>query len=170
MAEPAAATPAITPAAASVPTAAASSREGDAAATGPSGQLQQELHAATSEMLAKITALETELASAKASASASPSEAFDIGAYRAERLAATPPNIIECAEAGEGGSQEACHLPAAVEGVPVVGELREGAFVGYGHGCWGILLAPATGEALANQIATGASPFLDLGRFDPRRF
>ena len=36
---------------------------------------------------------------------------FDIGAYRAARLAATPPNIIECAEAGEGGSQEACHLP-----------------------------------------------------------
>ena len=66
-----------------------------------------------SEMLAKITALETELASASERASASPSEAFDIGAYRAERLAATPPNIIECAEAGEGGSQEACHLPAA---------------------------------------------------------
>lgn len=36
---------------------------------------------------------------------------FDIGAYRAKALAATPPNIIECAEAGEGGSQEACHLP-----------------------------------------------------------
>ena len=36
---------------------------------------------------------------------------FDIGAYRAERLAATPPNIIECAEATAGASQEACHLP-----------------------------------------------------------
>jgi adenylyl-sulfate kinase len=36
---------------------------------------------------------------------------FDIGAYRAERLAATPPNIIECAEANAGESQEACHLP-----------------------------------------------------------
>jgi len=36
---------------------------------------------------------------------------FDIGAYRAERLAATPPNIIECAEAEEGENQEACHLP-----------------------------------------------------------
>ena len=55
MAQPAAATPAATPAAAAVPTAAASSTEGDAAATGPSGQLQQELHAATSEMLAKMT-------------------------------------------------------------------------------------------------------------------
>ena len=55
MAEPDAAAPAIMPAAASMPTAAASSSEGDAAATGPSGQLQQELHAATSEMLAKMT-------------------------------------------------------------------------------------------------------------------
>ncbi len=36
---------------------------------------------------------------------------FDIGAYRAEALARTPPNIIECAEAEAGASQEACHLP-----------------------------------------------------------
>jgi len=35
---------------------------------------------------------------------------FDIGDYRAKQLAATPPHIIECAEAGEGGSQEKCHL------------------------------------------------------------
>ncbi|KAJ8611983.1 hypothetical protein CTAYLR_004384 [Chrysophaeum taylorii] len=38
-------------------------------------------------------------------------EAFDIASYREAALAATPPNIIECVEAGEGGSQEACHLP-----------------------------------------------------------
>jgi len=35
---------------------------------------------------------------------------FDIGAYRAEKLAAIPPHIIECLEAGEGASQEICHL------------------------------------------------------------
>ena len=39
-----------------------------------------------------------------------PTQPFDIGLYREEALAATPPNIIECAEAGDGGSQEACHL------------------------------------------------------------
>ena len=38
------------------------------------------------------------------------SSEFDIGAYRAARLSQTPPHIIECAEAGEGGSQEKCHL------------------------------------------------------------
>ena len=36
---------------------------------------------------------------------------FDIGAFRAAALAATPPNIIECVEASDGGSQEVCHLP-----------------------------------------------------------
>jgi 3'-phosphoadenosine 5'-phosphosulfate synthase len=35
---------------------------------------------------------------------------FDIGAYRQAILSKTTPHIIECAEAGEGGSQEACHL------------------------------------------------------------
>eukprot|EP01038_Epipyxis_sp_PR26KG_P007808 gene7808-10604_t len=43
---------------------------------------------------------------------ASPSAGnFDIGAYREKILAQTTPHIIECIEAGEGGSQEACHLP-----------------------------------------------------------
>lgn len=36
---------------------------------------------------------------------------FDIGAYREKILSQTTPHIIECIEAGEGGSQEACHLP-----------------------------------------------------------
>jgi hypothetical protein len=36
---------------------------------------------------------------------------FDIGAYRKEILSKSTPHIIECIEAGEGGSQEACHLP-----------------------------------------------------------
>mmetsp|Transcript_19488 Transcript_19488/g.62573 ORF Transcript_19488/g.62573 Transcript_19488/m.62573 type:complete len:278 (-) Transcript_19488:2868-3701(-) len=42
-----------------------------------------------------------------------PTQPFDIATYREQALAATPPNIIECAEAGAGGSQEACHLPRA---------------------------------------------------------
>eukprot|EP01033_Poteriospumella_lacustris_P002066 gene2066-1505_t len=36
---------------------------------------------------------------------------FDIGAYRKQILSRSTPHIIECIEAGEGGSQEACHLP-----------------------------------------------------------
>ena len=36
---------------------------------------------------------------------------FDIGAYREKVLSQSTPYIIECLEAGIGGSQEACHLP-----------------------------------------------------------
>ena len=68
--------------------------------------------------------------------------------------------------------KQACHLPTAPDGVPVVGAVpgRRGAFVGTGHGCWGILLGPATGEALANLVATGDAKTVDLRSFDPARF
>ncbi|CBJ26660.1 similar to 3-phosphoadenosine 5-phosphosulfate synthase 2 isoform 2 [Ectocarpus siliculosus] len=36
---------------------------------------------------------------------------FDVGKCRKESLEQTTPHIIECSEAGEGGSQEVCHLP-----------------------------------------------------------
>ena len=69
-------------------------------------------------------------------------------------------------------TRQACHLPSAPDGVPLIGPIpnRSGAFVATGHGCWGILLAPATGKALAELIATGRSSSVDLSPFDPRRF
>ena len=42
-------------------------------------------------------------------------------------------------------------------------------FCATGHGCWGVLLAPATGEAMAELIVTGASK-LDLSPFSLSRF
>ena len=44
-------------------------------------------------------------------AGSTPAQPFDIGAYREKILSQSTPYIIECAEATEGGSQEACHLP-----------------------------------------------------------
>jgi glycine/D-amino acid oxidase-like deaminating enzyme len=38
-----------------------------------------------------------------------------------------------------------------------------------GHGVWGILNAPATGEAMAELIADGAARTVDLRPFDPAR-
>ena len=49
--------------------------------------------------------------SALAPAPISSASDCDIGAYRSKVLAQTTPHIIECFEAGEGGSQEVCHLP-----------------------------------------------------------
>jgi len=45
------------------------------------------------------------------SSASSSHHVFDIGAYREKILGQSTPNIIECAEADAGGSQEVCHLP-----------------------------------------------------------
>ena len=44
-----------------------------------------------------------------------------------------------------------------------------GAYVAAGHGPWGILEAPAGGEALAGLVAGGEPGPVDLGPFDPGR-
>ena len=38
-----------------------------------------------------------------------------------------------------------------------------------GHSVWGILNAPATGEAMADLVADGAAHSVDLSPFDPGR-
>jgi glycine/D-amino acid oxidase-like deaminating enzyme len=45
----------------------------------------------------------------------------------------------------------------------------EGVYVATGHSVWGILNAPATGQALAELIAEGVSRTTDLRPFDPGR-
>jgi glycine/D-amino acid oxidase-like deaminating enzyme len=45
----------------------------------------------------------------------------------------------------------------------------EGVYVATGHNVWGILNAPATGEALADLIADGVARSIDLTPFDPMR-
>ena len=50
-------------------------------------------------------------------------------------------------------------------GAVVVG----GAYVATGHNVWGILNAPATGEAMAELIVDGKAHTLDLNPFDPIR-
>ena len=50
------------------------------------------------------------------------------------------------------------------DGIPVIGELPgvKGAFIASGHGCWGILNGPATGEALAELLVDGKTKHLDI--------
>jgi glycine/D-amino acid oxidase-like deaminating enzyme len=49
--------------------------------------------------------------------------------------------------------------------VPGVG----GAYIATGHSVWGILNAPATGEALAELIVDGVARGVDLSPFEPGR-
>lgn len=68
-------------------------------------------------------------------------------------------------------AQQACFRPVTEDGLPLIGKVpqSEGLYVATGHNVWGILNAPATGEALAELIAGGATREIDLSPFDPAR-
>jgi glycine/D-amino acid oxidase-like deaminating enzyme len=68
-------------------------------------------------------------------------------------------------------AEQACFRPVTQDGLPLIGKVprSEGAYVASGHNVWGILNAPATGEALAELIADGAARSTDLTPFDPIR-
>ena len=68
-------------------------------------------------------------------------------------------------------ARQACYRPVTREGMPLIGAIPglEGAYVATGHSVWGILNAPATGEAMADLIIDGAAHSVDLAPFDPGR-
>jgi glycine/D-amino acid oxidase-like deaminating enzyme len=57
------------------------------------------------------------------------------------------------------------------DSLPLIGKVSgsKGLYVATGHNVWGILNAPATGEAMAEQIIDGAARSVDLTAFDPAR-
>lgn len=68
-------------------------------------------------------------------------------------------------------ARQACFRPVTQDGLPLIGKVpqSEGLYIATGHNVWGILNAPATGEALAQLIANGTTRDVDLAPFDPAR-
>jgi len=68
-------------------------------------------------------------------------------------------------------ARQACFRPVTEDGLPLIGAVPgiAGAYVATGHSVWGILNAPATGEAMAELILEGAARAVDLAPFDPAR-
>jgi glycine/D-amino acid oxidase-like deaminating enzyme len=68
-------------------------------------------------------------------------------------------------------ARQACFRPVAEDGVPLIGRVPgvEGAYVATGHSVWGMLNAPATGEAMAELILDGAARRVDLAPFTASR-
>jgi glycine/D-amino acid oxidase-like deaminating enzyme len=68
-------------------------------------------------------------------------------------------------------ASQACFRPVTQDGLPLIGPVAglAGAYVATGHSVWGILNAPATGEAMAELIADGAASTVDLSPFRPER-
>ena len=68
-------------------------------------------------------------------------------------------------------ARQACFRPVTEDGLPLIGALPgiDGAYVATGHSVWGMLNAPATGEAMSELILDGAPRQVDLGPFAPGR-
>ena len=68
-------------------------------------------------------------------------------------------------------ARQACYRPVTRDGMPLIGKVpgSDGAYVATGHSVWGILNAPATGEAIAELIVDGAARTVDLAPFAPDR-
>ncbi len=65
---------------------------------------------------------------------------------------------------------QACYRPVTQDGLPLMGAVPgvAGAYVATGHSVWGMLNAPATGEAMAALIVEGRAG-IGLAAFDPAR-
>jgi len=68
-------------------------------------------------------------------------------------------------------ARQACYRPVTRDGLPLIGPVPgvAGAYVATGHSVWGILNAPATGEAIAELIVDGGARTVDLAPFAPGR-
>jgi glycine/D-amino acid oxidase-like deaminating enzyme len=88
-----------------------------------------------------------------------------------ERLEALCARLSPALAASPIVARQACYRPVTRDGLPLIGRVPglDGAYVATGHSVWGILNAPATGEALAELIADGAARTVDLAPFDPAR-
>jgi glycine/D-amino acid oxidase-like deaminating enzyme len=88
-----------------------------------------------------------------------------------QRLRAMSRTFAPVLADAEAVSAQACYRPVARDGLPVIGRIRglEGAYVATGHSVWGMLNAPATGEAMAELIIDGRARSVDVEAFDPAR-
>ncbi len=68
-------------------------------------------------------------------------------------------------------ARQACFRPVTEDGLPLIGQVPgvNGAYVATGHSVWGMLNAPATGEAMTELILDGSARRVDLAPFAPGR-
>ncbi|HKU97150.1 MAG TPA: FAD-dependent oxidoreductase [Vineibacter sp.] len=88
-----------------------------------------------------------------------------------DRLAAMCSHLSPLLGQAPVRARQACHRPVTRDGLPLIGAVPgvANAYVATGHSVWGILNAPATGEAVAALIMDGAAGTVDLRPFAPQR-
>src|SRR5215469_2518383 len=101
---------------------------------------------------------------------ADPTEvAPDAGAHR--RVETLCRNISSALAAAPIKARQVCFRPVTEDGLPLIGAVpgSKGAYVATGHSVWGMLNAPATGEAVTELILDGTARHVDLAPFAPGR-
>jgi glycine/D-amino acid oxidase-like deaminating enzyme len=88
-----------------------------------------------------------------------------------ERLRTMTATFAPALAQAEIVAAQACYRPIARDGLPLIGRIAglDGAYVATGHSVWGMLNAPATGEAMAELIVEGGARSVDISAFDPAR-
>lgn len=88
-----------------------------------------------------------------------------------DRLKAVAARISPVLAGAKTIAAQACFRPVTEDGLPLIGAVPgiPGAYVATGHSVWGMLNAPATGEAMAGLILDGDPGPVDLAPFDPAR-
>jgi glycine/D-amino acid oxidase-like deaminating enzyme len=88
-----------------------------------------------------------------------------------ERLEAMCARLSPTLAASRILARQACYRPVTRDGLPLIGAVLglANVYVATGHSVWGILNAPATGEAMTELILDGGAHTTDLSRFDPAR-
>jgi len=88
-----------------------------------------------------------------------------------EKLRAMTASFASGLATAEVVAGHACYRPVARDGLPLIGPVpgHDGAYLATGHSVWGMLNAPATGEALAELIVESGTRTVDLSPFDPSR-
>jgi glycine/D-amino acid oxidase-like deaminating enzyme len=87
------------------------------------------------------------------------------------RLQAMIGTFAPALAAAEIIAAQACYRPVTRDGLPLIGRVPrvEGLYAATGHSVWGILNAPATGEAMAELLVEGQASTVDIAAFDPGR-
>ncbi len=98
-------------------------------------------------------------------------EAVEVNEDSCAVLARAAGRVSTALAAAKITRRQACYRPVTDDGLPLIGRVPgvAGAYVATGHGPWGMLNAPATGQALAELITAGAASLVDLRPFDPAR-
>jgi glycine/D-amino acid oxidase-like deaminating enzyme len=88
-----------------------------------------------------------------------------------ERLEALCRTISPVLASARIRARQACFRPVTADGLPLLGAVAgvDGAFVATGHSVWGMLNAPASGEAVAELLLDGRARHVDLAPFAPPR-